>query len=139
MDNHFVVQRDVFGDDFTLGRMYLEGSLYGFTCEDQDRKLEENPSAKIMHETAIPRGLYSLQVTMSNRFKKLMPLLVSVPGFEGVRVHGGNSHADTSGCILLGSNRTVVGVHNCKGVNDNLIAFLLAAKEQGDHCWIEIK
>ena len=72
-DIKFLIQRDVCAPGFTLGRLFVEGMLYGFTCEDQDRKLEENPAAKIPKRTAIPRGLYRLTLSFSNRFKKVMP------------------------------------------------------------------
>ena len=73
-DIKFLLQRDVCAPGFTLGRLIVEGKLYGYTCEDQDRKLEENPGAKIAKRTAIPRGLYRLTASYSNRFKKVMPL-----------------------------------------------------------------
>ena len=89
-DIKFLLQRDVCAPGFTLGRLIVEGKLYGYTCEDQDHKLEANPHAKIPGQTAIPRGLYHLTLSYSNRFKRVMPLIVGVPGFEGVRIHGGN-------------------------------------------------
>ena len=51
-----LLKRDVVAPGFTLGRLFVEGEMYGFTAEDEDRKLEENPSAKIRTRTAIPRS-----------------------------------------------------------------------------------
>lgn len=138
-DIKFLLQRDVCAPGFTLGRLFLEGKQYGFTCEDQDRKLEENPGAKIKGRTAIPRGLYRLTTSFSNRFQKVMPLIREVPGFEGVRIHGGNDQYDTEGCPLLGKTRTAVGVMHCAEVNTALIDFIRQAEDQGNACWIEVK
>lgn len=138
-DIKFLLQRDVIAPGFTLGRLILEGKLYGYTGEDQDRKLEENPGAKIAKRTAIPRGIYRLTTSFSNRFQRVMPLIVAVPGFDGVRIHGGNDQYDTEGCPLLGKTRTAVGVMHCAEVNQALIDFIIAAEDQGDAVWIEVK
>lgn len=138
-DIKFLLQRDVCAPGFTLGRLFVEGMMYGFTCEDQDRKLEEEPGAKIQKRTAIPRGLYRLTLSFSNRFKKVMPLIVDVPGFEGVRIHGGNTAEDTEGCPLLGAFRTATGVRGCAEVNQALIDFIASAEDRGDAVWIEVK
>ena len=138
-DIKFLLQRDVCAPGFTLGRLIVEGKLYGYTCEDQDRKLEENPGAKIDKRTAIPRGLYRLTTSYSNRFKKVMPMIKDVPCFEGVRIHGGNDQYDTEGCPLLGTTRTAVGVMHCSEVNAALILFIQQAEDQGDAVWIEVQ
>lgn len=138
-DIKFLLQRDVCAPGFTLGRLFVEGMMYGFTCEDQDRKLEENPGAKIQKRTAIPRGLYRMTLSFSNRFQKVMPLIKDVPGFSGIRVHGGNDQYDTEGCPLLGAIRTAVGVMKCAEVNAALIDFIRQAEDQGDAVWIEVQ
>ena len=89
-DIKFLLLRDCFFPDYTLGRLFVDGKQYGYTCEDKDRQLEDSPGAKIAGQTAIPRGLYRLTLSFSNRFQKVMPLIKDVPGFDGVRIHGGN-------------------------------------------------
>jgi hypothetical protein len=49
----------------------------------------------------IPLGVYPIEYTWSPKFKRLLPLL-KVPHRKGIRIHAGNSAADTKGCILLG-------------------------------------
>jgi hypothetical protein len=82
---------------FTEGRMYIDGIFECFTVEDAIR------SIKIQNETAIPKGIYNVIMTMSTRFGKVMPLLENVPNFTGVRIHSGNSSKDTEGCIIVGA------------------------------------
>lgn len=93
----------------TIGKLYIDGKYECYTLEDVVREVSGQPVPrwKIPGKTAIPAGSYPLQVTLSNRFKRMLPLLVGVPGFEGVRIHPGNTDADTEGCILVGSTRLV--------------------------------
>jgi hypothetical protein len=88
----------------TIGQLRINGVHLCFTLEDAVREIQGEPveSWKVAGETAIPRGRYQVIVNESARFGRLMPLLVNVPGFSGVRIHPGNSAADTEGCILLG-------------------------------------
>lgn len=95
-----VLNRDVLADDFTLGVLSLNGEKLCYTCEDKVREV------KIYGKTAIPYGTYPLHLTWSNRFQKVLPILLDVPGFEGIRIHSGNTAADTDGCILVGLERT---------------------------------
>ena len=139
MNVDFVLKRDVRRDEFTLGRLLCGTDHFGWTGEDTDRELEHYPGRKIPKETAIPRGRYRLTVSFSNRFQKLMPLIKDVPGFDGVRIHGGNDQHDTEGCPLLGKTRTPVGVANCAEPVARLIRRIQDEEASGNHCWIEVK
>lgn len=90
--------RSTFGENTTTGDLYADGVWECFCLEDRVRPAGE----KVPGETAIPEGVYPLIVTPSPRFKRRLPLLVNVPGFDGIRIHPGNSHKDTEGCILVG-------------------------------------
>ena len=130
--------RSDFGDNFTLGTFCFAGKFVGYTCEDKDRHLEAG-GMKVPGETAIPRGYYRLTVSMGQRFGKLMPEIKDVPGFSGVRIHGGNSAVDSLGCPLLGAIKTTNGVKDCREVNKRLIALIQGVEAQGDECWLVVR
>jgi len=96
------IVRKIGNTNFTEGRLYINGEFECFTIEDADRNLE-NGGIKVQNKTAIPKGTYNITITMSNRFKKFMPLIENVAGFSGVRIHSGNSSKDTEGCIIVGA------------------------------------
>lgn len=100
------IARDDLGKKDTTGILKVNGEFECFTLEDRDRKLEDG-GTKVFGETAIPRGKYKVILTMSARFKRVLPLVVDVPGFEGVRFHPGVTHIHTHGCILTGTGRGV--------------------------------
>lgn len=115
--------REFFTPTETLGRLYIDGKFFCFTLEDKDRGLRSSHALtdiinrKVKGQTAIPTGKYKVSVTMSNRFKRPMPLIHDVPGFEGVRLHGGNTHHNTEGCPLVARQRNVNKVHpTIKGI-----------------------
>lgn len=119
------------------GMLLVDGKLLGQTLEDEDRFLETGGS-KEHGQTAIPRGRYKVTITFSNRFQKPMPLVHDVPGFTGVRIHGGNTEANTEGCPLLGARRTRDGIADCAGVNQRLMHLLEAAETRGEDVWLEV-
>lgn len=92
----------------THGKMYIEGKYFCDTLEDTDRFLRQNMTPnevariKVKNKTCIPSGKYNIKLTRSNRFKISLPLIEDVIGFEGIRIHAGNTPEDTEGCILLG-------------------------------------
>ena len=105
----FRLQREEFTTESTVGKLYFRLSdrdPWTWLCwalEDVVREVPGEPveAWKVKGQTAIPRGIYTVHVAYSNRFKTDLPLLLDVPGFEGVRIHGGNTAADTEGCILV--------------------------------------
>lgn len=106
----------------TIGSMYVNGMWECYTLEDVVRK-----GPKVPGQTAIPEGTYGVRVTFSNRFKRDLPLLDNVPGFEGVRIHSGNSDVDTEGCLLVGRAKSIDRIYNSRDAFDTLYSKILAA------------
>lgn len=106
------VERSWCGAVCTIGTLAVNGRHECFTLEDVVRERDGEPVGqwKVHGETAIPRGVYPVTITFSNRFKRELPLLGGVPGFEGVRIHPGNTAADTEGCLLVGRTKTATSV-----------------------------
>lgn len=128
------------GEAFTPGRMYVNGLHFAFTCEDEDRHLETvGIKEKIYGRTGIPRGTYPLAVTFSQRFQRELPYVAGVPGFEGIRIHGGNRAEDSLGCILVGQVRTATGIAQCAATVKRLIAMIQACEDRGELCYLEVK
>lgn len=88
------------GDRNIIGDLFIDGVFFCHTLEDEKRA----DGLKVFGETAIPTGVYNIKLTMSNRFKRLMPLIMNVPMFSGIRIHGGNTSMDTHGCPLVAFN-----------------------------------
>ena len=93
--------------DYTIGRLEDENGMK--ICDTLEPTWRDYKGGEMKNpkKSAIPEGSYRVVVTKSRRFQKYLPLLVGVPGFEGVRIHAGNTSRDTEGCILVGQNLQV--------------------------------
>ena len=129
--------RDTFSDESTIGKLYIDGEYFCETLEDKDRFLEAG-GKKEYSKTAIPRGVYSVVLHESVRFKKLMPLLLNVPQFEGIRIHSGNKAEDTDGRILVGRTRRRDFIENSRDAFNELMNRLEEAIESNEKIEIEI-
>jgi hypothetical protein len=96
-----LLKRSKSSDQSTIGELLINGVHECFTLEDVVRPV------KIKNETAIPAGRYNVVISPSPRFERDMPLLEAVPGYEGVRIHWGNTAKDTEGCILVGTTKGI--------------------------------
>lgn len=121
----------------TFGRIWLDGEPICVTLEDAYRKLEAG-GIKIPGETAIPCGRYRVVLSVSNRFKRLLPEVLGVPQFSGIRIHAGNTEADTEGCILVGER---INDNHTRLLNSRPYVALLINLIQGAPAptWLEVK
>lgn len=131
------LERTTFTDKSTIGALYVNGVFHCWTLEDKDRKLEDG-GEKVYGKTAIPRGSYEIVITYSNRFRRELPLLKGVKGFDGIRIHTGNTDADTEGCILVGAGIGADRIFNSRVTFDTLFSRLDAAYAKGDPITMEI-
>lgn len=120
-----LLKRVAFFDDTTIGKTYVNGKLLGWSLEDAVREIPGQPVAswKIHGRTAIPVGTYRVSLTHSKRFGRTMPYIHGVPGFEGVRIHGGNTHADTEGCPLFAARR--IGERTVQGSQEKAVTEMI--------------
>ena len=137
------VKRSYFATTYTIGTMYIDGERFCDTLEDKNRDENHNghfdgDEVKVKHETAIPFGTYKVVVTKSPRFGRDLPRLLDVPSFDGVLIHRGNTHEDTSGCILVGENKVKGKVINSTPYEIELVKRCKAALAKGEEIKIEI-
>lgn len=71
----------------TTGTLSLDGEQVCYTLE---------PSALM-----IPPGTYALKLHWSDRFGRITPHIVDVPGRTAIEFHGGNRATDSDGCVLV--------------------------------------
>lgn len=118
----------------TIGALYVNGVFECWSLEDVIREVPGQPVAewKVATKTAIPAGVYRVIITFSNRFKRLLPLLVNVSGFSGIRIHPGNTAADTDGCVLVGQDRGPARVGVSRVAFEVLMEKLVPAVDAGD-------
>lgn len=128
---------------YTIGKLYIGDAYFCDTLEDTVRDTNksgkfDNGEQKIKGKTAIPYGTYEIKWTYSPRFKKYTPQLMNVPSFEGIRVHAGNTSADTEGCLILGENKQVGKVLNSRATINKFYPIIKEACSNGK-VTIEIK
>ena len=117
------IKRTITKNNYTLGKLYVDGVYFCDTLEDRDRGLTQNMSVeqiksiKVPGETAIPKGTYKVTLdVVSPKFSKYpfymqtcggkLPRLIDVKGYEGVLIHvadGPKRNSLVQGCIGIGN------------------------------------
>ena len=139
------VKRIARKDGYTIGQMSLNKEYFCDTLEDTDRGLkstmsvEEILSKKHKGITAIPTGKYDVILTFSPKFKRVLPLLLNVPGYQYIRVHHGNLPSSTDGCLLVGENKIKGQIINSRATLEKLMSVLLECEKRKEKVTILIE
>lgn len=145
MTSELTLHRLYLKEDYTIGKLFVDGVYHCDTVEDRVRDLNKDGDLldegeeKVMHETAIPYGRYKVIVNMSPKFKRELPRLLNVPHFEGILMHEGKTAKSSSGCIICGENKIVGGVINSAKYIRELISWIKIQNGLGREVYITIK
>ena len=139
------VKRIARKDGYTIGKMYINGAYFCDTLEDTDRGLSDSMQVnevlakKRKGITAIPIGKYDVILTFSPKFKRVLPLLLNVKCYEGVRIHHGNTQASTEGCLLVGENKERGKVLNSRATLEKLMPLFFECEKRKEKVTILIE
>jgi len=132
---NITLKREIFNPTNTISSLYIGDTFFCNVLEDVDRglyftqPLEEIEKLKVYGKTAIPKGVYEIVITYSNKFQQYLPLLLNVPGYAGIRIHSGNTELDTLGCLLPGVS-TGTKVINSRSTFTKLFKILKEASKK---------
>ncbi len=129
---NLILKRKWLDDISTIGELWAYDKFFCYTLEDKVRM------AKIPGKTAIPFDSYPVTITFSPKFNKPMPLINCVPNFEGVRIHPGNTDADTEGCILVGDDRDADFIGQSRAAFNRLYVAIGTAIKCGEGVMLSI-
>lgn len=129
-----LLERKEFTEKSTIGDFIIDGERFCYCLEDMVRET----GVKVPGKTAIPEGRYRVIVDKSTRFGRAMPHILDVPGFEGIRIHAGNTDKDTEGCPLLGFTKGEDFVGQSR-LAFNKFFDLLYMSLRDEQCWITVK
>lgn len=142
-----LLRRIALKEEYTIGKLYVNGVYECDTLEDKVRDLTKEK--KVYGKTAIPSGRYRITLgVQSPRFSTKMayqfcagylPRLLNVPNFDGVLIHIGNKPQDTEGCVLVGQNKIKGQVINSTNTFRKLYAKLKVAWVAGEEIFITIE
>lgn len=131
------LNRIFLGTVATIGELWVNNSHLTDTLEDRVRPEGE----KVYGQTAIPEGTYEVKLTYSPRFKKILPEILNVPNFSGIRIHKGNQSSKTEGCVLVGTwdGKKEDWISDSKIAFNKLMSLLQEATDKKEPITITIK
>jgi len=135
LERILLTEKRTVGQIFVMDKNYPTGQFwFCYTMEDTVRE----PFVKIPKETAIQSGRYEVVVSFSERFKKYLPLLLDVPHFTGIRIHGGNTEKDTEGCIIVGDTYSGSAIHGGRDIVVPILVNKINEVNKYEKTWIRI-
>lgn len=150
-----IVKRIALKDDYTIGKMYVDGVYLCDTLEDKvrdynkDGDLKDANEQKVYGKTAIPYGRYEIAIdVVSPKYAQrasyiwcggYLPRLLNVPHFDGILIHAGNSAESSAGCLLVGENKIKGRLVNSMATLKKLYAILKSADAKDEQIWITIE
>ena len=139
-----LLKRRYLGPEYTIGSLFIDGVYLCDTIEDKvrdlnrDGDLNDPGEGKVFAETAIPYGEYKIELSMSPKFKRVLPMVLNVKHFTGIRFHKGRTAKHSHGCILPGENKAKGQVLYSEKYEMLLIEKMLDATRAGENKIIEI-
>jgi hypothetical protein len=136
-------RNEAFTKDYTAGRLYIGEEPWLYTLEDEVREVEGQPVGQWKKKaiTAIPRGRYRVILSKSPRFGRVLPEVLNVPGFTGIRMHRLNTASQSEGCIGIGKkdgNDQDAWLGNSAVAEGELIAKLNEWINCGQQVWLTV-
>jgi len=116
----------------SLGRLFVAETYECFTCEDVVRV-----GKKIKAQTAIPTGRWRVVATWSPKFKRVMPEII-VPGWSGLRFHGGHDEKDSAGCVLCGDSKDPEGIYESRPAAARVNSAIMTALKAKREVWLTV-
>lgn len=138
---------------YTIGRLAIGSTSFCDTLEppvlemkttvSKSTVLRSPKKVQSLKPFAIPEGRYAVVISFSPKFQKWLPVLLGGRDFnqlfQGIRIHAGNTVADTEGCILVGQNLKKGMVFNSNNWVYRLKKKIVDAKNRGEAVWLTIR
>jgi len=140
-ENLLLLRRKAFTKISTIGDLYYGGiyqcKILEDSWRDPDGSGQLDADEKIYGKTAIPVGVYRVVFDYSTRFKTIMPHVLNVPHFGGIRFHAGNRAVNTLGCLLTGTTHAKDVVVNSKNAYIEFVKKLIIDCQE-KKVWLEV-
>ena len=131
------IQSQMKEEEEAAHRTWIEKEKQRFPFEDY-----AHGEVKIPGISAIPEGEYTVVITWSPKFREWLPQIIGDQAFnrqwQGVRIHAGNTAADTRGCILPGENKIPGRVINSRRCLRMIVTRLTEAYARGESVRLKI-